>query len=284
MTRCAWRPGLCLIPLLTVTLTEPAPAQQDIDRPTREEAPAAQGEESIGELVTDRPDVTESTNIVAPGWFQMEVGGSVEGEEGGSETLALPGSLLRIGVTRRIEARLGWDGYHEQNGRDPAPAEGGDSCPCEASGTGDGQAALKVLLLDRSGPIPDFALLPSITLPIGDEPFTSGSADPGFKLLFANDLSPRVGWGANVGAEWPSGERLLSWSASFGFGLAESLAAFAELFGEDGAGEPAAHSLDGGLTFAAGPHLQLDASGGIGLNEAAPDWLLGAGLAFRFAY
>lgn len=39
--------------------------------------------------------------------------------------------------------------------------------------------------------------------------------------------------------------------------------------------------LDGGVTFAALPNVQLDATVGLGLNAAATDWFLGLGVSAR---
>ena len=41
------------------------------------------------------------------------------------------------------------------------------------------------------------------------------------------------------------------------------------------------HLLDAGATFLMIPNVQLDASGGIGLNSAAEDWFAGVGLSVR---
>ena len=249
------------------------------------------------DLVTDRPDVTESTNIIAPGWAQLEVGASLAGEGPSTDALSLPGTLLRMGLSRRVEARLGWDGYQDVSA-DGSPGVDGGSCGgpagpdtevCSASGAADGEAGLKILLLERGGWRPDLALLTFVSLPIGDDAFTSGELDPGFKALFAGDFSERVGWGANVGLAWPmeavggteSRRRIFSWSYSVGVGLAESLGGFIEVFGEDPSGAAAQSSLDGGLTYKLTPDVQLDASGGFGLDEDAADWFVGGGLAFR---
>lgn len=48
---------------------------------------------------------------------------------------------------------------------------------------------------------------------------------------------------------------------------------------ESGAPDPV--SLDGGLTFGIRDNVQLDISAGVGLNRAADDWFVGAGVAIR---
>jgi len=53
------------------------------------------------ELVTDRPDQTESSAVVPPGYVQVETGWSLSrNQEGGihTNTHAFPGTLFRIGA------------------------------------------------------------------------------------------------------------------------------------------------------------------------------------------
>jgi hypothetical protein len=273
------RHPLRLLPALALPLAwsawlDPALAQQEEDVISA----------NIAELVTDRPDVTESTTIVPTGWIQLELGGTRE-EEGAARTLAGPATLMRVGLLPRVEARLAWDGY--QDVQDAEPGVLGPGICCDASGVADGEASLKILVAERRRWRPDVALLPSLTLPFGRRPFTNEHADPGLKALLANDFSSRLSWGMNLGATWisrltdSSRVRVISWSYSLGLDLGPRLGGFLELFGEDQEGEPAAHSFDGGFTFQTSPNVQLDASASVGLSSAAPDWSLGAGLAFR---
>ncbi len=57
------------------------------------------GQEGELELVTDRPDQTESSVVVPPGFFQIEIGGTYTGSD--TRVLETPGTLVRIGVFDR---------------------------------------------------------------------------------------------------------------------------------------------------------------------------------------
>jgi hypothetical protein len=247
-------------------------------------AVAPRSADAVAELVTDRPDVTESASIVPPGWLQAEAG--VSHEEAGIRTFAVPGTLVRIGVAPWVEMRLGWSGLIDREG-DCAP--GAAAAACETSGAGDAEAGVKVLLVERAGARPDFALIPSVSLPLGDEDVTSDGLDPSLTAAVANDVSSAVGWGVNAGVasvspgRGPIDERsaLAFWSGSLGFDLGERLGSFLEYFGEAPEGEPALHAVDTGFTWLVTPHVQLDASAGVGLTDRSPDLFIGAGLAFR---
>ncbi|HEY7461476.1 MAG TPA: transporter [Gemmatimonadota bacterium] len=265
----------------------PARAPETGSTPAPGDSPAA---EPPG-MVTDRPDITESTSIVPRGWVQLETGEVLARESDASTLLAGPSTLARIGVASRLELRLAWLGILHQD----AEGDAEDPCAeCDVTAAGDGAVGIKLLLAERAGAIPDVALLPALTLPVGEEPFSTGRVDPALKLALAGDVTDGLGWGANLGAAWLSGEegeegeeedgrrRFLSWSLSFGMDLGGPAGAFFEYFGEDPNGEPAAHVLDAGLTWGLSPDAQLDASGGVGLDSGAPDWFIGAGVSVRF--
>ena len=69
-------------------------------------APAATAQD----LVTDRPDFTESAVTITPGRVQVEAGASVA-EADGTEALAVGELLVRIGLTERWELRLAPGSY-----------------------------------------------------------------------------------------------------------------------------------------------------------------------------
>src|SRR5579862_1239281 len=66
----------------------------------------------LGEISTDRPDFTESTDTIAPGYIQIE-GGILFNHHTFASTRSMlgPSPLIRVGLTRFIEFRIGGDGY-----------------------------------------------------------------------------------------------------------------------------------------------------------------------------
>jgi len=61
--------------------------------------------QSSQDIVTDRPDITESSIVVPPGTLQGENGVTWTGDHG-RRTLDLSESLLRLGVWSRTEFRI----------------------------------------------------------------------------------------------------------------------------------------------------------------------------------
>ncbi len=246
------------------------------------------GAAGAAELVTDRPDQTESSVVVPKGAWQYELGWtySRDDEDGVRlETHEVPGTLLRVGLSERVELRIGWAGQIESK------VSAGD-LSADFDGLGDAELGAKIHLAEERGARPETAVLLSTSVPVGEGAFTTDRWDPELRLAFAHTLSDSVDLGYNLGLGFESslgddGDRDTLSSAFYtlavGFGLSDRLGAFVELFGDFPASAPGdpAHSFDGGFTYLLRPNLQLDLAGGVGLSDAADDWFVGLGVSVR---
>lgn len=246
--------------------------------------------EPSDELVTDRPDQTESASVVPRGSVQLEVGGVFTRDSEADldvETFEAPSSLLRFGLADRAEMRVGWSGFVEERFDGPGAGETLD-------GVGDMDLGAKFLLVQGGERRPQVALLVTSTVPVGDDDTTSDAWDPSFRFNFDHDLSENLGLGVNLGAEWQTvrsdagvedtATRFV-YTAALGRALDEARGVFVEIFGSesiDGPDSGAEVSLDGGLTWLLRPNLQLDVAAGVGLTDAADDWFVGAGVSVRW--
>ncbi|HAK54509.1 MAG: transporter [Vicinamibacterales bacterium] len=226
------------------------------------------------DLVTDRPDSTESATTVGRGLVQVETGylfastDDVDGYE-------VPGTLVRIGLGGRTELRLGHGGVVGTEGR---------------HGWSDSTLGAKVNLLEQAdGWRPELAVLGGLSLPTGETGFSSDGVDPSFLVAFAHDVSEVLSVGYNLGAAWESSpeqadrDAAVVYSLAVGLGLTERLGTFVELFGDRPTREEMAAglSLDGGFTFLLTELVQLDVFVGTGLHGSADDVFVGTGLSFR---
>lgn len=239
-------------------------------------------------LVTDRPDQTESAAIVPIGLFQVESGAvfsrtgltGLTGEPD-LDVLDLGATLVRIGVHSRVEARLGFAGYQrvEQEG---TPSE---------SGVGDLNVGAKVQLAPGRGRVPQVAVIGTVILPTAEEGFGADEVSGEARLALAHELTDRLSLGWNVGAAFERAtagdvtrtETEVLYTVALGIAATERIGLFAESFGAFGmsSGRPDRHLVDGGVTLAVLPNVQLDASGGIGLSDATEDWFVGGGVSVR---
>lgn len=232
------------------------------------------------ELITDRPDQTESAVVVAPGTVQVETGWIWEKDEGTNQH-GLPGTLLRLGWLSRLELRLGWEGG--QWFRD----SGGHS----SAGVGDGELGAKFGLWAGPESTSQGAVLVGIGLPWGSSEFSSGSVDPSLRLAMAHELNDRMGLGWNLGWTRRGGgadgkrDSRLFYTLSWGLELASRWGAFLEVFGDTSTGGGGhTTSFDGGFTWLAAECWQLDTSAGVGLTSGAADWFVGMGMSFRWPH
>jgi len=241
----------------------------------------------VPDLVTDRPDQTESSQTVPPGYVQMEYGWThVEDDESvDMKADSFPETLFRVGIVNDLELRLGFSGYvWEEIDAPAAPSQRND-------GAGDMELGIKYKLSDERGWRPQTALLAGTTLPTGARAFSNERLDPSLRLACSHTLSDTTGFGYNLAGIWQSeedeaGDRdtkaSLAYSVVLGTALSPRLGTFIEFFGEapTGEGKPA-NSIDGGFTYLLADNLQVDLLGGVALSEAADDWFFGAGIVWR---
>ena len=226
------------------------------------------------DLVTDRPDQTESATVMRRGVVQVETG-YLFARDDGVDAFEVPGTLVRIGLGARTELRVGHAGVIGSKGR---------------HGAGDSEVGAKVNLIETAdGWTPELAMLGGLSLPTGDEAFSSDGVDPSFLVAFAYELSPRLSVGYNVGAAWesspdqPDREASLLSSLALGMSVTDRLGAFLEVFGDRRTtGDTATGvSIDGGLTFLLTDAMQIDLFIGRGLHGPPADAFVGTGLSVR---
>lgn len=230
-------------------------------------------------LVTDRPDFTESALTVPKGSVQVEMGGTYSREDG-VQSLSSGETLIRSGLTPRVELRLTAASYAVERS-DVARAQG-----LEDTGIG-----FKFFIHDggeRRSIVPTVALIAGTSLPTGAAPFRSRRALPEAKLLGAWTVSDRIGFASNL--NWARAESdgtahdEYSGSGSFAFALTERVGAYAEYFafGERTASWSRREYVNGGLTFLVHPTLQLDARAGFRVDAPADGTFVGLGVSRRF--
>lgn len=232
---------------------------------------------SAQELVTDRPDQTESSSVVPRGTIQIETGvlletdqTEVQGREVTSESLRLATTLMRVGLTSFAEFRVASE--YERNKIHAA----------ESSGINGVELGMKMKLAGESGWRPETAVMLSAGLPVGNQDLTGNRIVPGFLFAFSHTLTDRIALGYNLGSEYSAIRRWeVIYSTAGGIALTERLGAFLELYGSKIENEAADLLFDAGCTWLLNARTQLDVSFGYAFTESAPDWFINGGFAFR---
>lgn len=241
----------------------------------------AKAQDEIPELITDRPDQTESSAVVPHKYLQIETGFIMEHDETSSikqSGFAYNTTLLRYGLFERFELRLGLAYLGEK-----INIKNTDTITT-SSGLSPMYAGFKVKIADEEGWRPEIAFLGGLVLPFtANADFRPEYPAAIIGFAFSHTLSERVSLGYNLGARW-NGETAAPryvYSIALGAGITDKLGMFVESFGlipEDGSPE---HLLDAGFTYLILPNLQLDLSGGLGLNSNSIDDFISLGLSYR---
>ena len=239
------------------------------------------------EIITDRPDFVESSNVVGRGRFQIETSFAADrGQADGikDKSYATP-TLLRYGVGDDWEVRLETGGRMRATSTDTA-----SGARFTESGYGDVTLGVKWHVADARDTRPSVGLLAHVDLDSGSAPFRAqgkgGSLQLATEWEFANDVSlgmmPGVAWQVNDdGGRYTSG----IFGIVIGKGWTDALRGFVEYSSEriararDGG---TSGSLNTGVAYLLTNTVQLDTALSRGLNSRTPDWSWTVGLSMKF--
>jgi hypothetical protein len=240
----------------------------------------AQTGSAIAELTTDRPDFTESSEVVGHRIVQVESGVTFEQRDATTRELTAPQLLVRVGLGRRFELRFAGDGLVSQSQQTP-------SGPVRVSGRSDVEIGAKFKFLAATDAGVDMAVIPFLSLPTASNGFSSNGYDPGFKLTAARDLPRGFALSGNLNFADVTGAEGRSWTREASLSLAHVLAgpfgAYWETFGTL-AGRRCDCTVNTGVTMTLGTNGQLDVEVGRGVSGDAQDWFVGVGFAVRRLY
>jgi Putative MetA-pathway of phenol degradation len=256
MTKIAWRgapPVLLLLALSRVCFAQSPP------------------DATIPEIVTDRPDVTESSIVVPKGSLQIENGATLTTDHG-FQTFDLSESLIRLGISTKTEIRLVVPNYL------------GGFAGSDATGFGDVALGMKQQL----GPLSpgfDLAVIVAVSIPTGSSQVSSHGYDPFVKFPWSKEL--KSGWsiGGMQSLFWNTDDhrRNGDWEPTFYVEkeITKSWDAFVEYAGDffqHGGPSEIAHF---GTAYRITGRQQIDFHFGFGISDAAPRHFFAVGYSLR---
>ena len=200
-----------------------------------------------------------------------------------TDTQVFPDLLARYGINRKVEARLVAAGWSFQSGDEAGP-----------DGFSDVSLGVKIHLAEERGRRPQMALLVDLSLPVGARGVASDYVTPKILFLGSNALTDRLGLTYNLGPSFVTaetdGEKGTDLNLNYAVALSRPVGGPFSLFGElygafaFGSSLPDRHNFQFGTTILLSSRLQIDLRAGGGFVENEPDWLVGAGLAFRLPH
>jgi len=244
-------------------------------------AASALAQQDVPEMITDRPDATESPQTVPRGYFQVEAGGGFNADavvqnriDVDETSFDLLDVLFRLGLSNRVELRLSTL-YTFRTVTAATSEENTDGINGIIVGA-------KIGLMKESGWRPVAGLIVDVGLPVGREDYTGKKALPGFLVAAAHTLGDRFGFGYNLGGRWDSDSNFIfRYSGTLPAAITGSLGAFIEVFGNASSAFKPIVSVDGGFAWQLWPNFQLDAAVGGAITEDGADWFAKAGVSFR---
>jgi len=244
---------------------------------------AAADEDSIS---TDRPDVVDSSDVVAAGVLQLEVGANYQRNDNvdpRTRTVTTP-MLIRYGIGSDFELRLGTDGHVTQE------THGADG---ESTDRGYADLSLGFKWHISDGAVsthrPAIAIELNTEVPSGSGTFKGAGALPSLRAIAEWEISDSASIGVMSGAVFNRSATHRFWSGilatSADASITETMHGFVEI-----AGQQFAHADDGnvlatldtGLTYLLSNSIQLDCAIFRGINHSTPNWNFGAGISVRW--
>ena len=257
-------------------------------RPPSAPQPAVTSSADADLINPDRPGLADGSAVVGRATFQLETGFQQEFRkaDGRSESTRLVPSLVRLGITDRLEFRLEGNTYTRVEDTTSGVAAN------HVSGFAPVSFGAKVQFQDGDGPSqPSLGAIVRVFPASGSDGFNTTRTTGDLRLAADWDISPAVSLNPNVGIasyEDENGTRfttgLLALTLTV-FNEAKTLSPFIDIGIQtsEGAGQGAAALVDAGVGYIIGRNVQLDISGGIGPHGATPPHAFFAvGLSIRF--
>lgn len=209
------------------------------------------------ELITDRPDQTESSWAVPRGHFQLETGAVLE-IQGNIRAWTFNTSLFRYGIAKNLELRMVTE--FTQIGDN----SGGQSP--KMLGLSDLQLGLKYQFIQTSNF--QMAYLGHFVIPNGSTFLTNEQVGVSNKICFEHSVSEKIGMGYNFGFDYLGNNNdALTFTYAIGFALTDKLGFFTEIYGSWIDFNTLDLNYDNGFTYLIKPNLQFDMSFGTGINN-----------------
>jgi hypothetical protein len=224
------------------------------------------------EIVTDRPDITESSLVVPAGTLVVESGFTWTRDHE-KRLVDLSESLVRFGLGNRTELRLVVPTYFHNLG-----VRGG------TSGFDDASVGVK----EQIGPLPggiDLAVIVAVSFPTGTSGVTTHGVDPVIKLPWSRELKHGWSFGGmqSLFYQTEDGRRNPIWEPTFY--LEREITKRSDGFVEYGGDFPHAGGsrqvIHFGTAYRITPKQQIDFHFGFGLSSAAPKYFVAAGYSFQ---
>jgi hypothetical protein len=224
------------------------------------------------EIITDRPDVTNSSVVIPAGSLQIENGVNLSARDG-DRVIDGTNTRLRFGIANCLEFLVDTPTYFANVGNP------------QNSGFSDVAPALKWQISPVPGKV-DLSAVFGVALPTGSAGIAGPGAQPYLQFPWSWEL--RSGWGlSGMFTEFfrpsdPTSKRVTETTFAIEKQVTERASLFVEYVGDYPASGSPAQLLNSGGLYRLAPDQQLDFHVALGLNHNAPSYIVGVGYSVRF--
>jgi len=214
-------------------------------------------------IITDRPDLTESSRAVPYKSIQIETGFLMlvekpsESSEFSTTLYQFPTTLVRFGFLKNAELRI-FNQFVNERANNPSTPFNERS----TYGIDNLQIGTKINLTTEKGLRPEIALLSHVVLPFGTDDFKNAKTLFNFVFSLSHTLSNKLSLGYNLG--WTTdninANGTGTYTLVFGYTISPKIGFYTEAYGLLKNLETGTLGLDGGVTYLLNNKIQLDLS------------------------
>jgi hypothetical protein len=212
------------------------------------------------EIITDRPDQTESSSTIPRGSLQIESGILVRFAENNSISLreiSAPSTLFRYGISKSVEIRVVNQFVSIKN----------KNTSNEINGITDLEVGAKVQIFKKQGVNTEIAFLSHLILPTGSKDVSFDKVGTINKLSISHEINDKIGVGYNLGYNYFGFDNgFLTYSLVIGIKINNKAGIYLEPYGEIGIFDEYLANFDTGFTYLLKDNFQLYFSFGTGIN------------------
>ena len=212
------------------------------------------------EIITDRPDQTESSSTIQKGNLQIESGLLLEflGEDisCSERNILAPTTLIRYGLLDFAELRI------------VSQIESVKNNSTSVTGISDLEIGTKLQLLKKEKSLLEIALLSHIIIPTGSKEVSSNTTGSINKLCVSHRSNTNISIAYNLGYNYfGSGKGNPTYSFVLGSAINDKASVYLEPYGELIEFEDNVININSGITYLMKDNFQLDFSFGTGINH-----------------
>ncbi len=230
-------------------------------------------QDELPTVVSDRPGNTWGTDVTPFHKLVWDNGFGYESSPDGASTMTLNTTILRYGIFKNLELRVGTDFMMYNDGDAKEPTFGFSPLT----------VGTKIKVYDGNGVLPSIGLLAELASPhVGSKDLLPSHLAPSMYLLFEHTVTDWLGICYNVGEQWDGESAIPTTFLAFclNFSFNDYVGAFVETYNYIHLEDENQYMTELGLTWLVSRRVQLDIEGDFDLQNFGKYYAVGCGVSW----